>query len=64
MLIMAAIVALTMALGGGAGAVMAAPKADDSQPNGNCGPHKNPPPGQYCVKGGGPPQVGPYGQLK
>src|SRR5215203_3908037 len=43
-----------MMLVGTAAAALAVPPSEDEQPNGNCGPIKNPPPGLVCVKGGGP----------
>jgi len=62
LLISALMVALTMSFA--SVAALAAPPSEDEQPNGNCGPIKDPPPGLVCVKGGGPPSVQPYGQVK
>ena len=59
LLIAALMLALTMSLGG---AVFAVPPSEDEQPNGNCGPVKNPPPGLVCVKGEGKPHMEPKGQ--
>ena len=59
----ALMLALTMFVGTAA-AALAVPPSEDEQPNGNCGPHKDPPPGLVCVKGGGPPSLQPYGQVK
>ena len=61
LLIAALMLALTMSMGG-AGAAFAAPPSEDEQPNGNCGPHKNPPPGLVCVKGEGKTHMETKGQ--
>ena len=62
LLIAALMMALTMSFG--SVAAFAVPPSEDEQPNGNCGPVKDPAPGLVCVKGGGKPSMQPYGQVK
>ena len=61
LLIVAALMAAMMMVAT-AGAVFAVPPSEDEQPNGNCGPVKNPPPGLVCVKGEGKPHMEPSGR--